>query len=449
MKPFRIPIGRSRKWKRQSKRCISNTRFIMVNAMNQQLRVACYGFVEKGVGSGSGASFMALEELLRRGYQIDFYGWKGFTEPKALFEYENFHYFLIPERFFLRHFIKLLPDAARKAIYPVLSLLFSYYVDCRSLRQEILIQHQKQSYDVLLFLGLLSPFKIKDLPAVSWVQGPLQTEGLLIQKLRQTIISLCGLSLYIKLTIFYRHKLTQAKSDVGNSDILICGSKWSKNHITDFGVDSKKVWSLSYPIDITVFYPKPSPKGKAESRVLLWLGRLDPRKRFDLLLAAYKLLLQERQDVQLKVFGSLNYAGGYKQLIDNFEFPDHLEYHSSIDRANVPELMAASDVLVQPSEAENFGFSVAEALACGLPVVVGTTNGTGEYAGEAAFVFDQYTPESLKQAILEAIEAIDHDQEQVATNARTAAEQNFDVVKIVDTLETILQQAATISVLVD
>ena len=36
-------------------------------------------------------------------------------------------------------------------------------------------------------------------------------------------------------------------------------------------------------------------------------------------------------------------------------------------------------MLAQPSDEENFGSSVAEAQACGLPVIVGATNGNADY----------------------------------------------------------------------
>ncbi len=120
-------------------------------------------------------------------------------------------------------------------------------------------------------------------------------------------------------------------------------------------------------------------KKQTDTKVFLWLGRSEPRKRLDLLLEAYGLLLQGRQDVRLKIIGGFVWASGYKQLIDRFEYPEYLKYQPSIDRAKVPELMAQCDMLIQPSEGENFGFSVAEALCCGLPVIVGPTNGTKDF----------------------------------------------------------------------
>ncbi|NJO95302.1 MAG: glycosyltransferase [Pleurocapsa sp. CRU_1_2] len=149
---------------------------------------------------------------------------------------------------------------------------------------------------------------------------------------------------------------------------------------------------------------------------------------------------EKRQDVRLKIFGGFRYAPGYKKLLDNFEFPDRLEYNPYIDRLKVPELMSSCDVLIQPSEGENFGSSVAEALSCGLPVIVGPTNGTKDYISSSSFVFDEYTPESLKETMLKAIETVEHRRKELALDARQTAEQNFDVSKIVDRLETIFHE---------
>ena len=232
--------------------------------------------------------------------------------------------------------------------------------------------------------------------------------------------------------------------EILNSDILICGSEWSKEQIISYGIDPKKIFCLPYSINISLFdYQQEVNKSKRSNsdKVFLWLDRCDPRKRLDLLLEAYVLLLKERQDVRLKIFGRIGYAEGYKKLIDNFKFPEYLAYKPHIDRLKVPELMSSCDVLTQPSEGENFGCSVAEALSCGLPVIVGSTNGTKDYISSSSFVFDEYTPESLKETMLKAIEAVEQRRKELALDARKTAEQNFDISKIVDRFETIFQKA--------
>jgi glycosyltransferase involved in cell wall biosynthesis len=407
------------------------------------LKIACYGYVEKNVGSVVGANFLILEELLKRGFQIDFYGWKGFTEPKELFKYKNFYYIAIPDRSLLRAFLKILPSALSNTIYSVAYLLFIYHSDNQVTRKEIIVNHQIKKYDLLIFLGLYSPFKIEDIPVISWAQGPPQTEWLFIQKLKKNIISLCGIVLYLKLLVFYAFKLRRVKAEVRNSDILICGSQWSKDQIISYRVKSEAVRVLPYPIDTELFNFDSSFQRKRDYKVFLWLGRCDPRKRLDLLLEAYALIMKKRSDVRLKIIGDLRYAKGYKKLIDNFEFSNYLEYQPSIERSQVPKLMAQCDILIQPSEGENFGSSVAEALCCGLPVIVGSTNGTKDYISSSSFIFEDYNSESLKKTMLQAIQAIEQDRGKLALEARQTAEKNFSVSRVVDCLEDIFQETLT------
>jgi glycosyltransferase involved in cell wall biosynthesis len=84
-------------------------------------------------------------------------------------------------------------------------------------------------------------------------------------------------------------------------------------------------------------------------------------------------------DVTLTVVGSIGLIPGYERLIADFPFPDRLTWIRAVPRREVPALLGGHDVLAQPSEEEDFGSSVAEAQACGLPVIVGATNGNADY----------------------------------------------------------------------
>lgn len=410
--------------------------------MNKKIRIACYGFVKKNAGSGSGAQFLILEELLNRGFKIDFYGRKDYIYPLELLEYNNFNFFHVR-----RTFLAYCADF----VHGSNNLPFVRYSQSQWLKQNILYNHQNKNYDILFIIRQPSQFQIVDLPTISWVQGSPQSSWYFIKKLKKKIVSLCGIGLYFKLKVFYTLKAIQAKSKISFSDIIICGSQWSKDRLIEYGLQPKAVKVLPYPIDLNFFKlngSRPN-KNRSDSKVFLWLGRSEPRKRLDLLLEAYALLLQERQDVQLKIFGGFAWAPGYKKLIDRFEFPEYLEYQPSIDRAKVPELMAQCDMLIQPSEGENFGISVAEALCCGLPVIVGPTNGTKDFISSSSFVFKEYTAESLKKTMLEAIEAIEQKRAKLALDARETAEKNFNVSQVVDSLEDIFQEAIELKYGVD
>jgi glycosyltransferase involved in cell wall biosynthesis len=408
--------------------------------MVKSLKIACYGYAEKSVGSVAGANFLILEELLQRGFEIDFFGWPGFTEPEELFGYKNFRYVPITTQSKKGLIINSFP----KPFIPVLRKAFD--PDRPLVNLEILKQHTNRQYDLVVYLGTHCPDKIAALPVISWVQGPPRTEWMYIHKNRSTLFKVGAFRFYLTALIYYTYKdLVRMKRELRSSDLLISGSQWSTEQFIRFGINSKKLRALPYPINTEVFNVQQKPsKQPGEEKTFLWLGRIDSRKRLDLLLDAYKLVLQERKDVYLKIRGDFSHTNKHKKLLDQFEFPKYIEYKPFVNRSEVPNLFSQCDILIQPSEAENFGSSVAEALCCGLPVIVGPTNGTKDYISASSFVFEEYSPEALKESMLKSLNAVETNQAQLISDARSTAEKNFSVSKIVDGLEDIFSETISL-----
>ncbi|MEM1128703.1 MAG: glycosyltransferase family 4 protein [Bacteroidota bacterium] len=403
------------------------------------MRIACYGLVDQAAGSVSSANYYLLDELLQRGHQIDFYAKKDYVHPERLFHHEGFTY----------HGVLLEDKVAKRARIPaVLDRALHRAIEewlYRAHLEEIAVQiardHRLQPFDLLLFLGVGALFEGPGMPVVSWVQGPPQTEWRAIERLRPQIQQLCGRMLYTKLRVFYAYKQRAARRELARTDHVICGSPWARQHVIDFGVAPARVHALPYPIDLELFRPEEQAPLHAGRHTLLWLGRIDPRKRLDLMLDGFKLLLDERRDVHLELIGRLNYAPEYGQLIRDFPYPDHLTYRDAIQRDEVPDLLNRVAVAVQPSEDENFGSTVAEALCCGTPVVMGPTNGTAAYGGEASFLFESYTPGAVKHALAEALEALARRPDELRATARQTAEEAFDTRRVVDQLEAVCRDA--------
>ena len=402
------------------------------------MRIACYALVEQHAGSVASANYLILEELLRRGHQVDLFAKADFVRrPEGLVRWPNFQY----EGVLLER-LHALRDRWRPLLRGGLERLVEDWIYQRhvaAIAHRLAEQHRTDPYDVLLFLGVGAQFQVAGLPVVAWLQGPPQTEWQAIHRLRHQLIALSGRGLYWKLWAFYRHRQWIARRQLARCQAIICGSAWSREHVIAFGVPAEQVFALPYPFDLELFRPDPSvPPRHPGRRTLLWLGRIDPRKRLDLMLEAFALLLEKRRDVHLEIIGRFTYAPEYRRLIETFPFPEHLTYAPHIARTQVPDLLRSVDVVVQPSEDENFGSTVAEALCCGKPVVVGPTNGTGEYCGEAAFRFDRYAPEALCAALEAALQTIEANPSGLAERARQMAEQQFDVRHVVDRLEAIL-----------
>lgn len=135
--------------------------------------------------------------------------------------------------------------------------------------------------------------------------------------------------------------------------------------------------------------------------VILAVGRLEPQKGLQHLLAALPAVVGEHPGLITLIAGkdgraanSLKEQAGRLRL--DIRFLGH--------RDDVPQLLAAADVLCFPSEREGFGGVLIEALAVGCPIVASRIPTTlevlatplGGYAGQLAEVRD---PRSLARGL--------------------------------------------------
>ncbi len=169
------------------------------------------------------------------------------------------------------------------------------------------------------------------------------------------------------------------------------------------------------------------------------LGRIVPRKRLDLFLQGAAKAIAQGVDLRLTVVGRVGFVRGYDNLIKSFQFPDRLQWTESVPRAKIPELIQRHDVLGQPSDEENFGSSVAEAQACGLPVIVGATNGNADYLCSRDIHLGDDQPETFARALAEMWRRKRADQFGDSMVSRRAAEEYFHIDRVVDRLMRVLE----------
>jgi glycosyltransferase involved in cell wall biosynthesis len=106
-------------------------------------------------------------------------------------------------------------------------------------------------------------------------------------------------------------------------------------------------------------------------RTLLFLGRLHPVKGIDFLLRAWKILQDLYPEWDLRIVGPDNTdnAVALKAMANQLELR-RVEFSGAIYGAAKFDAYRAADLYVLPTHSENFGMTVAEALACATPVVV-------------------------------------------------------------------------------
>ena len=121
-------------------------------------------------------------------------------------------------------------------------------------------------------------------------------------------------------------------------------------------------------------------------RTLVYVGRSDPYKNVPLLVEAFaaartrapwplRLVVAGARDPRYPEAGNLARALGVA---------DAVEFAGSLSFAELVARYRSADLLVHPSRYEGFGLQIAEAMACGLPVLCSDGGAAPETAGDAA-----------------------------------------------------------------
>jgi len=109
-------------------------------------------------------------------------------------------------------------------------------------------------------------------------------------------------------------------------------------------------------------------------------------------------------------------------------------------REDLPQVMAAMDIIVVPSAAEPFGRVIVEAMACGRPVIATNSGGAPEIVSEeCGFLVEPEDPGGLKEKIICLLKGGNRFQ-QIKIAARKRAVDYFSIEKHVFEVENLYRQ---------
>ncbi len=140
---------------------------------------------------------------------------------------------------------------------------------------------------------------------------------------------------------------------------------------------------------------------------VLTVARLEPYKGVDTVLKAVAQLRKQNIDVHYLVIGTGKEKDAYKKLAADLKIADAIRFVGTVPEADLPALYNTASVYLGISRradgtrVEGFGISLAEASACGLPVVAGKSGGLAEAVrdGETGFVVEPDAPEGVAEAL--------------------------------------------------
>jgi phosphatidyl-myo-inositol dimannoside synthase len=148
--------------------------------------------------------------------------------------------------------------------------------------------------------------------------------------------------------------------------------------------------------------------GLADRRVIMTLGRLDPSEKakgFDRIIELLPELKREIHNLSYLIVGKGGDQARLEALAKTHGVTDSVIFAGFVSETDKPRYYALADAYVMPSTLEGFGFVYIEAMACGLPVVGSSIDGSREALRDGALgaLVDPFDPHALKGAILSAL----------------------------------------------
>jgi len=174
----------------------------------------------------------------------------------------------------------------------------------------------------------------------------------------------------------YGHRMAAAAARI------VAVSTAEQRQLEDLGFDPQAIRLIPNPLDLSEFDP-PIVAGAfrrahaLDGPVVLFLGKVTPRKRLDVLVRAFARLADDA--ATLVIAG--NDMGGIetaRAMAREFGVADRVRFTGLLAGRSRLEALTDADLVVYPSEHEIFGLVPLEAIVCGTPVIVAGDSGCAE-----------------------------------------------------------------------
>jgi glycosyltransferase involved in cell wall biosynthesis len=202
-----------------------------------------------------------------------------------------------------------------------------------------------------------------------------------------------------------RHFNLRAAESADTGDYIFAESTFVRDSFIEEGTDPKRIFVLNLPVNIDWFKPAETERPKSRPLTLLNTGALCLRKGTPYLLEAFRLIRKKEPAAVLRLSqlvrdDAKEVLRRYSDLPIDWAPPFNLRLEDQ--RQKYVERFQTSDIFVFPTLEEGFVRVVAEAMACGLPVIATRNAGSSELIqpgvdGEIVPIRD---PEATAEAVL-------------------------------------------------
>lgn len=206
------------------------------------------------------------------------------------------------------------------------------------------------------------------------------------------------------LSAFTAHSCRRARR------VITISESTKEDVIRFWGIDRERV-DVAYPGLHPAFRPLPRPEVEAfrarrglPDRFVLYLGTLESRKNLSTLVRAFATLHASHPTLHLILAGAKGWLyHDLFALVQELNLTDKVIFPGFVPAEELVLWYNAAAVFAYPSSYEGFGIPVAEALACGRPVVTSNVSSLPEAGGDAAIFAPPSDGDALSDALARAL----------------------------------------------
>ncbi|MFC2078682.1 glycosyltransferase family 4 protein [Candidatus Bipolaricaulota bacterium] len=198
------------------------------------------------------------------------------------------------------------------------------------------------------------------------------------------------------------------------ADAFIALNREAELTLQKRGVGSEKIVCIPNGVDAESFCPAGSENEKAALRrelglpqgsIGIFVGRLIPRKRADLIIDAWKKIGEIVPDSYLLIIGEGPEREELKRQIHLLNLDNNVRLLGNLDQGAVRKHLQAADIFILSSESEGVPNAMLESMSVGLAVIATRIGGTDGIlsAGENGLVFEVGDTEELQRKLIHVL----------------------------------------------
>lgn len=239
-----------------------------------------------------------------------------------------------------------------------------------------------------------SVWSMNDVPLSSWVREKNRRLGLSDKFSLATTAAM-------RFQDFYEKVFARAQN------AIVVLDNFNRNLVKKYLGSSSVVVRSGLDVDEFPFSARPPILGKKVS--ILTSGILYPHRRFEDVIEAVKILVEQGFDPSLSVIGSKSSSPHYFQkltdLVKEWKLEDRVHFLGEVPEQELVRAYHSHDCFVFANDLQTWGLAVFEAMSSGLPVIVSRGAGAHEVLTDCqnCILVNPRDPENIARAIREFV----------------------------------------------